>query len=308
MVGPTLDDVKQDCRVVYRSPEDSDPSQFQDRNWLATFYTPDGRRIAALVHSEYEAFTFPNMCATPDQKNNCWWNTITFAQSSDGGYSFAVPKPPRNLVASVPYPYVKGNLASAYGYHRPTNILKVGDFYYAMINNWPFKAQKYGPCLIRTSDVFDPGSWRAWDGSAFSIRFLDPYREQGVEPGTHVCEPVLKDIATSLVLHQPTGQFVVSQFTPDNRFGAPGLYLSASSDMIHWSKPSLVASTEDIRAAEGPGDWNYSYFALLDPGSQDRNFSTISDAPYVYFVRLDKKRAPYTRVLFRQQIDLRVTK
>lgn len=306
-IGTRLDDVKHDCSIVYRSPEDSEVSHFQDRNWLSSFYTSDGRAIAALVHSEFEAFKFPGMCSTPDQKNNCWWNTITFAQSSDGGYSFSVPKPPNNLVASVPYPYVKGNLTSAYGYNAPTNILKVDDYYYAMINDWPHLAQKYGPCLIRTNNVFDPGSWRAWDGSSFSTRFIDPYREHNIEPERHICQPVMKDIASSFVVHQPSGVFVATQFTPDTRLGdLPGLYLTVSEDMIHWSKPALVVSTVDLRASEVGDNWDYGYFSLLDPASRDRNFSTISDTPYVYFVRLDKKRPPYTRTLFRRRIALHI--
>ena len=30
-------------------------------------------------------------------------------------------------------------------------------------------AQKGGQCLLRTRDITDPGSWRAWNGSAFSV-------------------------------------------------------------------------------------------------------------------------------------------
>jgi hypothetical protein len=59
----------------------------------------------------------PGMCATPKadwpERANCWWNMVTFALSQDGGESFATPKPPANLVASLPYPYVKGNRAGA---------------------------------------------------------------------------------------------------------------------------------------------------------------------------------------------------
>ena len=63
MLGPNLNELKRDCRVIYRSLRDPDPAHFQDNNWLYSFYTEDGRRIAALVHSEYDADEFPGMCA-----------------------------------------------------------------------------------------------------------------------------------------------------------------------------------------------------------------------------------------------------
>jgi len=304
MVGPTMDTVKHDCRVIYRSPEDPDPSHFQHRNWLTSFYGVKGRGIAVLVHSEFEADKVPGMCATPNDTNSCWWNTVTFASSEDNGYTFHVPKPPRNLVASLPYPYAIGNRASAYGYESPTNILKVNDFYYALVNDWPYKAQQYGPCLIRTADVFDPGSWRAWNGSDFNGRFINPYEETNARAEDHVCPPVFSGAADSLVRHEPTGYFIATQYAPDNRFGPPGFYLSTSADLIHWSEAVLVAKTSELLAQEGAGNWYYAYFSLIDPASSDRNFSAITSMPYVYYVRFEKNDPPYTRVLFRRQIKI----
>jgi hypothetical protein len=306
-VGPNLDQVKHDCRVIYRSPRDRDPGHFQYNNWLYAFYTADGRRIAALVHSEYDADEIPKMCATPKDPNNCWWNTVTFAQSLDGGYSFTVPAPPKNLVAALPYRYVVGNRASAYGYNGPTNIMKVGALYYALINDWPYKAQKYGPCLIRTADVFDPASWRAWDGKDFTIRFADPYRETIAKPEEHVCAPVLAGGAESLVQHAASGTFIVTQYAPDDRFGGPaGFYVQGSRDLMHWSKPSLLVKLSDLRASDGPGKWTYDYVSLLDPASTDRDFATVSDTPYVYYVRSDGNHPPYARVLFRRRVKLKI--
>ncbi len=308
MTGPSLDLVKHNCRVIYRSPQDPDPSHFEDNNWLYSFYTEDGRHVAALVHSEFDGEEIHGMCATPNDTNNCWWNTVTFAQSSDGGNSFTVPAPPQNLVAAVPWPYVVGNLASAYGYTAPTNIQKVGALYYALINSWPRKSQKYGACLIRTADLFEPNSWRAWDGKGFTVRFADPYREAIAKPEEHVCEPVLAGAAESLLRHMESEAFVVTQFAPDQRFDGPGFYIQASRDLIHWSKPSLVVSLGDLRTSDGEGKWNYDYVSLLDPMSADRNFSSISSRPYLYYVRSDGNDPPYARVLFRRQISLRFGK
>ena len=32
---------------------------------------------------------------------------------------------------------------------------------------------------MRTARLDQPGSWRAWDGSGFNVRFANPYRSQG---------------------------------------------------------------------------------------------------------------------------------
>jgi hypothetical protein len=298
MIGPSLDQMSHNCHVIYTSPQDPDPSHFQDNNWLYSFYTTDGRRIVALVHSEYDADEIPGMCATPKDTNNCWWNTVTFAESFDGGYSFRVPAPPRNLVAALPYRYVVGNPSGAYGYSEPTNIVKIKGSYYALINEWAYKAQKRGACLIRTSDVFDPQSWRAWDSKDFTIRFVDPYRETVASSEDHVCAPVLGEGAQSLSRHEPSGNFIVMEFLNDD-----GFYMQASQDLKHWSSPTLLVKLSDLRAADGPGNWTYGYLSLLDPASTDRNFSTISNTPYVYYVRTDPDHPP-GRVLFRRSIKL----
>ena len=308
MVGLSLNELKHDCKVVYRSPQDPDPSHFQDNNWIYSFYTEDGLRVAALVHSEYDADEIPGQCATPEDTNNCWWNTITYAESRDGGASFTVPAPPGNLVAALPYRYELGNRTGAHGYFMPSNILKVGGFFYALADAWPYKEQQGGVCLLRAPDAFDPGSWRAWDGRDFTVRFADPYRVANGKPGERVCRPVVAGEVHSMVQHQPSGNFIVTQFAPDDRFGEPGFYLQASRDLVHWSAPTLLVSFKDLNGADGPGKWSYNYESLLDPASTDRNFSTVSTMPYLYYVRSDGEHAPYTRVLFRRQIRLEMGK
>jgi hypothetical protein len=310
MVGPTLDTVKRNCGVIYHSLEDPDPSHYQAQGWLAAFYTTDGRRIAALLHNEYHAWNIPGQCRTPNAGwpglGNCWLSAVTFALSDDGGYSFTAPPSPKNLLAAMPYVYDKENREGRVGYTAPTNILKVGEFFYTMINNWPHRAQKYGPCVLRTNDVFDPSSWRAWDGAAFTIRFINPYVERNAKPEEHVCAPVLTSDLGGVVVHQGTGHFVATTIVRNRTYGEPGLYLLASADLIHWSKPTLVASTAAMAAAEEPGKWAYHYASLIDPASTDRDFGTVSDNPYIYYVRLDLSRGNFTRVLFRHRLSLRV--
>jgi hypothetical protein len=55
---------------------------------------------------------------------------------------------------------------------------------------------------------------------------------------------------------------------------------------------------------EPEGNWSYHYFSLIDPQSADSSYMTITDTPYLYYVRMDNNHGPYQRVLFRQKIKL----
>jgi hypothetical protein len=312
MVGPNLNQVRHECKVIYRSPHDPDPAHFLDENWVTSLYTEDGRRIAALMHSEYHGDQHPGMCGDlndPAHAQDCAWIAITYAESQDGGQLFREPAPPKNLVASLPYAYDRDNKSGAQGYDSPTNILKLGKYYYSLVNvRNEYKEQRYGPCLIRTTNLFDPSSWRGFDGRNFTIQFIDPYVDQKDAPAKHVCFPIVPGTIDSLAVDRRTGTILGVVYVEDNRYGhGPGLYLMASNDLIHWSTPSLVASTRDLFASYPSGNFSYLYFALLDPESTDRNFATVSATPFIYYVRLDNDHGPYQRVLFRRRISIAVT-
>ena len=309
MVGPSLNAVRHNCDVVYRSPQNADPSQFLDRNWLDSFFTADGKVVVALVHSEYQAWTHPGKClSSPAGRVNCWWNSITMAVSKDGGFAFEEPPPPRNLVATAPYRFDGANQDGPVGYLQPTNIVQFGHAYYAIMLARKFRAQKYGACLMRSDNLLDPTSWRGWDGQGFTVRFVDPYRVSGKADAQPVCEPLGNHAIYapgSINYYSPQKLFVATEFTSDGRFGPKGLYMTASKDLVHWSEPNLIATTVSMIEAEGPGHWDFGYFGLLDPTSKDRNFLNISDAPYVYYVRFNRARGNLSRDLVRRQVRLR---
>ena len=58
MLGPDLDHLTHDCKVVMGSSGNSDPSTYNDREWLASPYTLDGRTIYGLVHMEYHGWNY----------------------------------------------------------------------------------------------------------------------------------------------------------------------------------------------------------------------------------------------------------
>ena len=66
----------------------------------------------------------------------------------------------------------------------------------------------------------------------------------------------------------------------------------------------LALTLNQMSRREPEGNWSYAYFSLIDPASEDSSFMTITDSPYLYYVRMDGDHPPYQRVLFRQRIKL----
>ena len=52
------------------------------------------------------------------------------------------------------------------------------------------------------------------------------------------------------------------------------------------------------------GNWSYGYFSLIDSKASDLTYTTITDHPYLDYVRMDNDHGPYQRVLFRQRVRL----
>jgi hypothetical protein len=111
------------------------------------------------------------------------------------------------------------------------------------------------------------------------------------------------DVVTGINIFQPSDLVVAVLWNPwDNEYGRKGFYLSTSTDLVNWTKPTLVATLEQFLAQEPPGNWSYAYFSLIDPAAPDLNFSIIGDRPDLYYVRFDNNGSG--RVLFRQGIEL----
>ncbi len=184
-IGPTLESVQHSCEVGYRSAIDGNPADFNDSVWIDSFYTFDGQHIAGLGHTEYHGWVHPGECnAPPPNFIECEYDADTFHRSNDGGYHFNSPKTPANFLAGIPYQYKVDR--GPMGYSVDSNIIELGGWYYAMVTAWtwppnctgqtgPHRCLTSGGAPIRTTDVFDASSWRGWNGTDFSVSFVDPY-------------------------------------------------------------------------------------------------------------------------------------
>jgi hypothetical protein len=313
-LGPTLDSLQHNCQPAYRSANDPNPADFNDQVWLDSFYTFDGKTIAALSHTEYHGWAHPGECHTQNY-NECEYDSDTYHLSKDGGYHFASLKAPKNFLAAVPYKYEidRGPM----GYSVDTNIVEFDGWYYAVATDWSWPPNCSGEqephrCLvpnggapIRTLDVFDPSSWRGWNGTDFSVSFVDPYLGPVSHPLEHIYTPVpYMGFVNAINVYQSENLVVATLWDYwDNELGPRGLYLTTSTDLVNWTKPRLVATLAEISANDPKGSWLYAYFSLIDPTAPDLNFSIIGDHPYLYYVRLNNNDV-YDRVLFRQSVEL----
>ena len=70
-------------------------------------------------------------------------------------------------------------------------------------------------------------------------------------------------------------------------FGVPRVYFSTSTDFIRWTKPALAMTLDQMLRQEPEGNCSYGYFSLIDPKASDLSYATITDHPYLYYVRMD---------------------
>ncbi len=303
--GPELDALTHDCEVVMGSHEDPRPELFDDREWLAATWTPDGSRVAALVHNEYQGHRHAGRCSSGVYRE-CWYNSITLATSGNGGGSFDHARPPSHLVAALPARYVADT--GPQGIFAASNIVPGrGDGYLYSMVQLVSEEHGSGTCVMRTSDPFDAKSWRAWDGEGFGHRFVDPYSEPG--PGKDVCRPVSPDrIGTmrhSLTFNRYLNRYLLIGVAGGGK-EAPGIYLSTSEDLISWSPRTLLIEAELPWTFECGDDLPVNYPSFLDPASPSRNFAVTSQKGYLYFTRLNYEdcRGRLDRDLIRVPVTL----
>ena len=311
--GPALDRLVPDCTVVFEASRSSDLEEFDDLSWISGLYTSDGITVHALAHTELRGHRTPGQCPN-NTYSACLLNTVTALVSHDGGESFEAVDGGPAVVATLPYRFPTDRDRRV-GYANPTNIVRLGDWYYAMVFADGYRDQRRGMCLIRTRSLEDPGSWRAWDGSGFTVRFADPFREAVPAPGRHVCRPVspgrIGRMIGSLSVHSPSGQILAlfgdRRRDSDGRI-VSGIYLSTSKDLVTWSEPELVMPAR-LLWEKACGRYSLFYPSLIDPGASSRSFEDVEGDAYLFLVRFNLSgcRATWDRDLLRIPVRIAIT-
>lgn len=293
LTGKDVFALKPDCAVVFRGRGDADPARYDDRAWIAATYSPDGKRVIALAHHEYQGNQHPGRCRF-DAYLPCWWNSVLALASSDGGARFA--KTTRAVMAASREKFEIGQ-GRHRGFFNPSNLLAREGWLYTLIGTTGWQGQGAGTCLFRVSLAKAEGSngedWRAFDGAEFTARFPDPYQERGKPgPGCQTLAPFPGPVG-SITLHRPSGRYVAvfsaAAGSPDGNGGLyarSGFYSATSRDLRHWGEPSLVLETRTLYDDACGVDFLRSYPVLLDPAAQSRNFEDVGEEARLFFVQM----------------------
>ncbi len=281
MAGSVISGLKHDCRIRFRGGHNDDPAAFDDRSWLASFYTFDGKAIYALVHNEFQGRHRKSLCPSGNHVR-CWYDSISFATSQDGGRSFRAK---RGALVAAPYHRYIPDAPRRLGPASPSNIVAHEGSYYFLYVNDVIGAGGH-ICVARTRDITDPASWRAWDGTDFSIPIgIDPYIASPPRPPCTHLRGLVSGSMGSLVRHEPSGTFILTQTSAEVPSRAAGFYYATSRDLITWTKPRVFLELPTYRIECGVAAI-YDYPSLIDPNSRSRNFETLSgNSAALFFVR-----------------------
>jgi hypothetical protein len=287
---------------------DADPSMFNDVELIGATYTEDGATIYAIVHSEYHGWEHLGQCSSGAWTDQCWYNGLTLAVSTDAGSSYQHSvAPPLHLIASSPLQYEKD--LGPRGIFHPSNIIKGADgYYYAMIRRVtlaPLASDEQWSCLMRTSDLSDPDAWRFWDGAMFEGLFVNPYTDPISNADDHDCSPIdrhdIADMTESITYNEYLEQYIL---TGTSTYGDKhGFFVSYSDDLVHWTHRELLLDSDLPWTVSNASDPYYAYPSLLDPASTSRNFETIGKTAYVYYTRNNRSSGDLDRDMLRVPVE-----
>jgi len=290
MFGANFSTLKRSCTPTLASDDLPTADSFDNQEWIESVYS-DGTVIHGLIHNEFHDPIAPD-CKPGDSSpaNPCWYNSIAYAFSSDGGHTFTHAAPPAHLLAPAPqqwYPQGPPAPPPPYGYFEPSNIVHAQDnFYYAVFRGNTMNNNPPHVCLIRTQTLHDPTSWRAWDGSGFSLRMTDPYTSPAPSP----CTGVAPDLAQpTLTYNTYLEKYMMVGSAVLGNPSVCGAAYALSSDLIHWTAFQIIKTGYFSFAPclpPGGSDYLTVYFSIIDHSDTTTNFERPGQTPYLYYTRI----------------------
>lgn len=309
MSGPDFDNLKMNCDPVLNSLDNPAPDAFAHKEWLASIYTGDGKTVHGLVHNEYQGNKLSSSDCPSRQYFNCWYNTITYVGSTDGGAHFErTVSAPGHLVASLPEKYTPD--VGIFGVFSPSNIIKYQSHFYAFFKAQTWPDQKQQTCLMRTDDLSDPSSWRFWTIFGFDGEFADPYRDDEDKLSKGRCYAVDPDniaqIYEGITWNNKLNKFVLigTSSDPQSEPNLYGFYYSFSDDLINWERRKPMLEVRLPWRTSNPNIPVYLYPTLIDHDSSSLNFETAGENMYLYFTRLNNGQSGLDRDLVRMRVRL----
>jgi len=303
--GADFGSLRRDCsRPVLESADLRTPESYENQEWIWAVYR-DGSRWHAFISNEFHD-TVSSTCLVgdPSPANPCWYNSATHAVSTDGARTFTKPLAPAHVIAPPPYVWVPPTSSTPTspifpgkyfeGYQPPLNVFRALDgYYYASLWNTPSKEEPSNtwPCAMRTDNLDDPASWRAWDGSGFNLRLTSPY--VAGTPGPlcgRLWSPLGDYFNTYLSRYIQVSQG--SQLMDGKK--VCGVFYRLSANLLVWSPPQFIVQTKEEGCdfdPQRPGLLEpvpVMYVSLVDHADPTVNFERPGRMPYLYYVRFNR--------------------
>jgi hypothetical protein len=289
MFGADFSTLRRSCTAPTLVSDDlTNPDSYDNQEWILSLYR-DSNLVHALIHNEYHDPIAPD-CKPGDSSpaNPCWYNSITYGVSSDGGHTFTHAAPPAHLVAPPPEVWNPQGPPPPYGYFTPSNIVRAQDgFYYSVFVAQAINGREQ-TCVMRTQTLGDATSWRAWDGTGFSLIMSDPYTGPPASLCAGVVAPAIAQPTltynTYLLKYMMVGGAVV---------GNPpvcGAAYALSSDLIHWTSVQIMRTAyfPSNPACQPPSGSSASvYFSIIDHSDTSVNFENSGQTPFLYYTRFN---------------------
>ena len=296
LFGPDFSSLRRSCTtptlVGALSPN---PDTFANDEWVWSPYR-EGSTIHALIHNEFHDPVAPNCSpGDPNPGNPCWYNSILYASSSDGGHTYTQAAAPAQVIAPPPVQWNPGPpTPNPHGYFAPSNIVLNADgFYYSVFMSIDTSGHQ-GMCVMRTQTLGNPASWRSWDGSGFNLQMIDPY----TGPQAQWCTQVITGgLPGSLTYNTYLGQYMLV-----TDFATPigcGTAFVTSVDLLHWSPVQWMRAAYYPFPGNGPaaclapsGTPGAAYASIVDHADTTINFERPGQAFYLYYTRFNNGPGP----------------
>ena len=318
--GPNLENLSMYPTSTYSSSTDSFniyENAYDYKHWIMAPYTLDGQTFYGLAHSEWYACLEQGDCGSGDNVHKSWKNVISHFKSVDAGYTWDLNGYGADhvVVRSYDYPnyspggvwdYHEDEAKYQYGMFHPGNIVKDGNYYYALVytinrDETDGSLKSLGLSLIRTIHIAEPDFWEYWDPSLFPGAFRTIHgevEELPVLPGSAYWDMASLSYNTSLCQYLLTYH---DSFPGVNEM----FYITADtlSTPEEWSVPQEIQGQDlfQARFGDAPGFFNYQYPTQLDPTSEGYNFEYTGENPYFYYSNMHD---PNNRDIFRIQLML----
>lgn len=278
--GPSLDQVKRtSCGSLLPPAPKDDPAAFQDNEWLSALYSFDGKTVYGFVHNEYhgEEHGFAE-CQVTDRRNRaCWYAATTLVVSKDGGRTFGRLPPPDNVVAALPYKFSPEMLRAGLGAPKVVGDPRDGSLYIFSTFLDRNRRVKAGQCVVRALGQ-KQGVWRTWDGKGFEFNTANPYDSSAANQNGD-CTKVIHENIMSVKFIPARNAFVAIGIRQQE------IVYSFSRDLLHWDTTQVLMPISAFALWTPGAERPVWYVSLLDPSSKSRNFDTLEETPYLYFVR-----------------------